>query len=144
MVEAKTAVETKVERPVPTPSIYVDTAPFWDGARNGKLVLQYCRDTGKFQHYPRPVSLYTGSRNLGWREVSGKGVIYACTVIRVMGPGLAGRLPLSLATIELDEEVRMLGNILGADPDGVAIGQRVEVTWDRLADEVPYPAFRLA
>jgi len=36
------------------------------------------------------VSIFTGSRNLEWREVSGKGTIYACTVIRVPGPGLEG------------------------------------------------------
>lgn len=136
--------EEKAGRPVPKPSVYVDTQPFWDGAKEGKLVLQYCKDTGRFQHYPRPVSIYTGSRNLGWREVSGKGTIYACTVIRVPGPGLDGRLPLSVATVELDEGVRILGNILDVDPGKVAIGQRVELAWDRLGDSINYPAFKLA
>jgi hypothetical protein len=122
--------DEKAGRPVPKPSVYVDTKPFWDGAKAGKLVLQYCKDTGQFQHYPRPVSIYTGSRNLEWREVSGKGTIYACTVIRVPGPGL-------------DEGVRILGNILNKDVDTVAIGQRVEVAWDRLSDDVQYPAFNV-
>ena len=135
--------DEKAGRPVPKPSVYVDTKPFWDGAKAGKLVLQFCKDTGKFQHYPRPVSIFTGSRNLEWREVSGKGTIYACTVIRVPGPGLEGRLPLSVATVELDEGVRILGNILDVDPDTVAIGQRVEVAWDRLSDDVQYPAFKV-
>jgi uncharacterized OB-fold protein len=40
--------------------------------------------------------------------------------------------------------VRILGNVLDADPDKVAIGQRVEVTWDHLGNDVPYPAFKLA
>jgi uncharacterized OB-fold protein len=136
--------EEKAGRSIPKPGVYVDTQAFWDGAKRGKLVLQYCTDTGKFQHYPRPVSIYTGSRNLEWREVSGKGMIYACTVVRVPGPGLDGRLPLSVATVELDEGVRILGNVIGTDPDKVAIGQRVEVAWDHLADDVNYPAFKLA
>jgi uncharacterized OB-fold protein len=89
------------------------------------------------------VSIFTGSRNLEWREVSGNGTIYACTVIRVPGPGLEGRLPLSVATVELDEGVRILGNILDVDPDKVAIGQRVAVAWDRLSDDVQYPAFKV-
>jgi uncharacterized protein len=135
--------EEKAGRPVPKPPVYVDTAPFWTAASEGKLMLQYCKDTGQFQHYPRPVSIFTGSRNLEWREVSGKGTIYACTVIRVPGPGLEGRLPLSVATVELDEGVRILGNILGSDPEKVAIGQRVELAWDRLDDEVTYPAFKI-
>jgi hypothetical protein len=136
-------VDEKMGRPVPKPSTYVDTAPFWEGAKNGKLVLQYCKDTGRFQHYPRPVSIFTGSRNLEWREVSGKGTIYACTVIRVPGPGLDGRLPLSVVTVELDENVRIIGNILNADPNSVAIGQRVEVAWDRLGGDVKYPGFNI-
>lgn len=130
-------------RPVPTPNVYVETTPFWEGAKQRKLMLQYCRDTGRFQHYPRPVSIYTGSRNLEWREVSGKGTIYACTVLRVPGPGLDGRLPLPVATVELDEGVRILGNVLGTEPDKVAIGQRVELAWDTIAEGVDYPAFRV-
>jgi uncharacterized OB-fold protein len=135
--------EAAVSRPIPKPSVYVDTQPFWDAAKQGKLVLQFCLDTKRFQHYPRPVSIFTGSRNLEWREVSGKGTIYACTVIRVPGPGLEGRLPLSVVTVELDEGVRIIGNVLNVDPDTVAIGQRVEVAWDRLADDVQYPAFNV-
>jgi uncharacterized OB-fold protein len=135
--------ESSTVRPAPKPSVYVDTAPFWEAAKQGKLVLQFCKDTNQFQHYPRPVSIFTGGRNLEWREVSGRGVVYACTVIRVPGPGLDGRLPLSVVTVELDEGVRMLGNIVNVEPDKVAIGQRVEVTWDRLSDDFQYPAFRV-
>jgi uncharacterized OB-fold protein len=133
-----------VSRPVPKPDVYVPTKPFWDGARAGKLMLQFCTDTQRFQHYPRPVSIYTGSRNLEWREVSGNGRIYACTIVRVPGPGLEGRLPLSVVTVELDEGVRIIANIVGSHPDEVAIGGRVVLAWDRLDDDTPYPAFRLA
>jgi uncharacterized OB-fold protein len=135
--------KTPASRPVPKPSIYVDTKPFWNGAKEGKLVLQICKDTGRFQHYPRPVSLFTGSRNLDWQAVSGKGEIYAFTVIRVPGPGLEGRLPLVVATVQLDEGVRILGNILNTSPEKVKIGQRVEVCWDHLSIDVSYPAFNI-
>lgn len=135
--------EAAATRPIPQPSVYVDTQPFWDGAKQGRLVLQFCLDTKQFQHYPRPVSIFTGSRNLEWREVTGKGTIYACTVIRVPGPGLEGRLPLSVVTVELDDGVRIIGNVLNVDPDTVKIGQRVEVAWDRLSDDVQYPAFNV-
>jgi uncharacterized OB-fold protein len=133
-----------VKRPVPKPDVYVPTKPFWDGARSGKLVLQFCKDTQRFQHYPRPVSMYTGSRNLEWREVSGKGRIYACTVVRVPGPGLEGRLPLSVATVDLEEGVRIIANILGSNSEVVTIGQRVVLAWDQIDGDTPYPAFRRA
>jgi uncharacterized protein len=130
-------------RPVPKPGVFVDTKPFWDGAKEHKLVLQYCKDTNRFQHYPRPVSIFTGSRNLEWREVSGKGTIYAYTVIRVPGPGIESRIPLPVATVELDEGVRILGNILGRVPEEISIGQKVELAWDPIAEGVDYPGFKV-
>src|SRR3954453_2111629 len=132
-----------VSRPVPKPDVYVPSKPFWDGARAGKLMLQFCKDTNRLQHYPRPVSIYTGGRNLEWREVLGKGEIYACTIVRVPGPGLEGRLPLSVATVELDEGVRIIANIIGSNPEEVTIGRKVVLAWDELDGGTPYPAFRL-
>ena len=58
-------------------------------------------------------------------------------------PGLDGRLPLVVAIVELAEGVRILGNILNVAPEEVAIGQRVEVAWDRLGGDVAYPAFNV-
>jgi uncharacterized OB-fold protein len=132
-----------VSRPIPKPDDYVPSKPFWDGASAGKLMLQFCKDTQRFQHYPRPVSIYTGSRNVEWREVSGNGQIYACTTVRVPGPGLDGRLPLSVATVELDEGVRIIANVIESNPDEVKIGRRVALLWDHLDDGIPYPAFKL-
>ena len=130
-------------RPVPRQSVYVDTQPFWDGIAEGKLMLQYCTEAGRFQHYPRPVSLYTGRRTLEWREVSGQGFIYACTVVRIPGPGVEGRIPLCVATVELDEGVRIIANVLHCSPSDVAVGKRVKLAVDQLAPGHPYPAFEL-
>jgi uncharacterized protein len=136
--------EERPARPAPKPDVFVPTGPFWEGARHGRLVLQFCKDTGRFQHYPRPVSLYTGSRNLEWREVSGRGTVYAATTIRVPGPGLDGRLPLAVVTVELEEGVRILGNIVESEGKELAIGAWVELAWDRFGDGTLYPAFRIA
>ena len=134
----------KPQRPIPKANRFVDTEEFWQATKKGDLLLQYCPESEQFQHYPRPVSIYTGARNLEWRKVAGSGTIYACTTVRVPGPGLEGRLPLSVVTVELDEGVRILGNILGTDPADVAIGQRVELAWDAIGEEVQYPAFKLS
>ena len=144
MTQARETPSNAVVRPVPRIASYVDTRPFWDGIAAGKLVLQYCTEARRFQHYPRPVSMYTGRRTLEWRETSGKGVIYACTVVRIPGPGLEGRLPLCVATVELDEGVRMIANIVNCTPEQMAIGKRVELAWDHLTPELRYPAFQLA
>jgi uncharacterized OB-fold protein len=125
---------------LPAVGTYVDSRPFWEGIAQRRLVLQYCRDAGRFQHYPRPVSIFTGRRNLEWREVSGLGTIYAVTVMRVPGLGYAGKPPYAVATVELDEGVRMIARILGCAADGVRVGMRVRVAWEPLGEGV-YPAF---
>lgn len=130
--------ETK-PRPVPKPNVYVDTQPFWDAAKAGRLVLQYCTETGKFQHYPRPVSIYTGKRKLEWREVSGKGKVYAHTISRIPTAGFDGPIP--VVTVELDEGVRILGNMRNCAPEEVKIGMRVKVCWEPMSDSIQYPAF---
>jgi uncharacterized OB-fold protein len=130
-------------RPVPKPNGFSFTEPFWQAAREKSLVLQYCPDSGKFQHVPRPVSVYSGRRRTEWREVSGHGCIYAVTTLRIGRPEVASRLPLLAATIELDEKVRIIGNIIDSEPGACRIGARVELAWDHLDDGMPYPAFRV-
>jgi uncharacterized protein len=134
---------TTTQRKAPPPNVFVHSEPFWRGAREGKLLLQFCPASGRFQHFPRPLSLYSGTRNLEWREVSGRGVVYAHTVLRTNGLGADDRLPLILATVELEEKVRILANILGAAPGDIHIGDRVQLVWDKLDEATPYPAFAL-
>jgi uncharacterized OB-fold protein len=64
--------------------------------------------------------------------------------MRIPGPGVEGRLPLSVATVELEEGVRIIANIIGSNPEEVTIGRRVVIEWDELDDNTPYPAFKLA
>jgi uncharacterized OB-fold protein len=63
--------------------------------------------------------------------------------VRVPGPGLEGRLPLSVATVELEEGVRIIANIIGSNPEEVKIGQRGVLACDDLDGGTPYPAFKL-
>lgn len=136
---------TVAQRPVPRIGSYVDTRAFWEGLADGKLMLQYCTEARRFQHYPKPVSGYTGRRTLEWREVSGRGTIYACTVVRIPGPGLEGRLPLCVATVELEEGVRIIANVLNCAPEELAIGKPVKLAMDQLSPGGQrYPAFELA
>jgi uncharacterized OB-fold protein len=125
-------------RPAPRPSSM--TKEFWDGASRGKLMLQYCRDAGKFQFYPRPVSIYTGKRNLEWREASGKGSVYTYTVTHRGPAPFRGIPPYIIATVELDEGVRMMSNLINCEAEDVRVGMRVRVAWTQ-AGEYRFPVF---
>jgi uncharacterized OB-fold protein len=130
--------ETKPTRPAPDPTNF--SQPFWDAAKEKKLVLQYCLDSGKYQFYPRPVSQVTGKRNLEWREVSGKGEVFSYTVTRRPPPVFKGAEPYVLGSIELDEGVRMMSPIVGCAPEDVKVGMRVRVAWEE-NEGFNYPVF---
>ncbi len=128
-------------RPQPVATNF--TTPFWEATRRKEFVLQYCPVAGKFQHFPRPVSLYTGRRTIEWRPVSGRGTIYAMTVTRRGPAAFRGREPYIVATIELDEGVRFMSNVVNCAPEEAEVGMRVRLAWDPLEDGLNYPVFEL-
>lgn len=123
------------------PNGYTDTTPFWDAARDGRLLVQFDRETDQPQWFPRSLSLSTGRRQLDWREVTGDGALYSWTVTRSAWPGHEHRVPYVCALVDLDEGVRVLADLVDADPDSLAVGQPVRLVWQELADGVRYPAF---
>jgi uncharacterized OB-fold protein len=77
--------------------------------------------------------------------VSGRGVVYTFTRShQPFHPAWAERTPYVVATVELDEGVRMVSDLPPEDTDRVQIGSRVEV-FDDLdgGDGVTLPRFRL-
>jgi uncharacterized OB-fold protein len=134
----------KTPRPLPKINRYTDTKPFWDAALDQRLLLQYCTDTGQAQWFPRSVSLQTGRRHLEWREASGNGTVYSFTITYRAWSGHEDRVPYVVALVELPEGVRILANLLHCEPEDVRIGLPVTVCWERLSDEINYPAFEPA
>ena len=56
-------------------------------------------------------------------------------------PELAGSVPYVVALIELDEGPRLVSNVVGVDPNLVAIDQRVQVQFDRVGPDTVLPRF---
>jgi uncharacterized OB-fold protein len=109
------------------PLVDIDNKPFYDGCARGELWLQRCADTGRFQFYPRPCSIFTGGA-VGWVRASGLGVIHTFTIIRrnYPEPCFEALVPYVVAIIDLDEGVRMMSNVTGCALEDVRIGMRVE------------------
>ena len=43
--------------------------------------------------------------------------------------------------IELDEGVRIIGNMVNVQPEDIEIGIRVKVAWEKINDDITYFAF---
>lgn len=134
-------------RPLPTPSEL--TAGFWQAAAERRLVVQRCDGCGQLRHYPQPMCPNCHSTDWQWSEMSGRGTVYTFTVAhQAFHPAWARSVPYVVATVELDEGVRMVTDLPTEDVDDVAIGRAVEVFFDDMltADGQPFtlPRFRLA
>lgn len=129
----------------PQPFEDEDNRPFLEGWRCGKLFLQQNRQGGPLFFYPRPICPYSGSRDLVWKEVSGKGrIISYSLVMRPNDPSFNDEVPIVLAEIELEEGASLLGRIVHVDPVRVQSGVSVELLPPSQAARYPLPAFRLA
>jgi hypothetical protein len=127
----------------PVPVIDADSAPYWEGAKQNKLMVQKDRKSGKCFLYSRRLAPGVDDSQVEWVEAGGKGRIYSFTVAHApAGPAFKDDVPYVIASIELDEGARVLANIVTDQPDSLAIGQRVEVLFDRVSDELTIPKFR--
>lgn len=113
-----------------------ETAPFWRGAADGRLLIKRCDDCSAHHWYPRVHCPHCGAGKTEWVEASGKGTIYSFTVMRRGG----GQVP---CYVTLDESVSIFTNIVDCDPDEIAIGQRVRVQFRKEKDGVMAPVFAL-
>jgi len=112
-------------------------APYWEAAREGRLLLKRCRDCGRTHYYPRPICPFCMSDATDWVEACGAGTIYSWSVQRRATP------PYAIAFVTLTEGPTILTAIVDCDLDAIAIGQRVELTFEE-RDEQPVPVFRPA
>jgi uncharacterized OB-fold protein len=119
---------TDTTRPIQAPDTSPETEAFWQGAKDGKLLVRTCNACGDAHHYPRTICPFCGSADTAYVEAAGKGTIYSYSVTR------RAPIPYAIAYVTLDEGPTMMTNIVDCDLDAIKIGQRVEVTFAACED----------
>jgi uncharacterized protein len=117
---------------------------FWEGAARGELLVQQCEDCQCFQYPPTVVCEQCQSRDLRPSRVSGRGTLYALTVMhQAFLPVFSEDLPFTIALVDLDDApgARMLTNIVDAIPADLAAGDPLEVVFEPRGDYA-LPQFR--
>ena len=134
------------QRPLPQP-ITPEAKPYWDGARDGKLMIPKCRACGKPHFYPRVACPQCGSRDLEWVQASGRGRLFSFEIAhQILNKAFKVKPPVILAMVELEEGPRLLTNLVNATPDPKALrcDMPVEVVFEKLSDEISLPMFQPA
>lgn len=125
--------------PVPIPSGANEA--FWEATLEGELLYQRCEECGTAQLYPRAVCTGCGATDPPFEASDGVGTVYSYTVCHVPGePGFGDRTPYVVAAVTLEEGPRLLA-LLECDPETVAVGTPLEVTFWQVSEEAAIPVF---
>lgn len=109
------------------PSVSRDTAFFWEGVKAHELRIQRLQD-GSLQHPPVPALWQDKTEPIDYVVASAKGTVFSFVVHHA--PKVPGRtLPFVIALVELEEGVRLLGELRNVDPAEVKIGFPVRATY---------------
>lgn len=121
-----------------------DTARYWEGAREGKLLLQRCRACSTVQFPPRHQCATCWSDEIDWIASSGRGTVESFSIVRrAPVPAYRDRTPYVVAAVLVEEGPRLVTHIIGDGALDVQIGDSVRVDFaDDGAGNV-LPQFRL-
>jgi uncharacterized protein len=123
------------------PASSKDTRFFWDGVNAHELRIQR-RPDGSLQHPPVPAVWQDREAPIDYVVASGRGSVFSFVVHHA--PKVPGRsLPFVIALVELEEGVRMLGELRGVDHADVRIGMPVRATYLDFPDSDISPAWTL-
>jgi uncharacterized protein len=120
------------------PTIDAASAPYWEAARQGQLLIAECAACGRVHHYPRPFCPHCWSEDVHPVQASGAATLYTYSTVYVndLAP-FKERLPYVAAIVELDEGPRLMTTIEGADPDDLRVGMPVAAVFRPVDDADP-------
>lgn len=132
-----------MENTLPKPISNADSQPYWQGAREGKLLIRKCSACGQLHFMPRHLCPHCWSDDLEWVEASGKGSIHSYTIIRrASDPRFAHLVPYVVALVDLEEGPRMMANVLGENALETQIGDAVSLVFEDRGDGDQLPQFK--
>jgi uncharacterized OB-fold protein len=128
MAEAAKPQARKIAAPQGNP----ETKPFWDAARDGKLMVGRCTSCHRAHYYPRSICPFCFTEGTTLEPASGKATIYTLSITYRGTPE-----PYAIGYVELEEGPRILTNFTGAALESFQIGDAVKVVWTPTEDGAP-------
>lgn len=129
-------------RGLPTPIPDDDSAPFWSGCANQKLLIQCCSECRTHRWPPGPGCPACGSTQSEWVAASGTGTVFSWVVVRVPLVGaLQDQVPYAVGLIALDEDIRIVSTITGCKPEEIKPDIPVRVDFTATGEDTPIFTF---
>ncbi|MCM3922231.1 Zn-ribbon domain-containing OB-fold protein [Frankia sp. AiPs1] len=119
------------------------TEPFWQAAKENRLVAPRCADCGTFRLPPSPFCPTCQSQNVDWVTLSGRATVFSFSIVN----GVPGQPELTLAAVVVDlpdaPGARLVSNVVDTDPAAVRIGTPLTVDFVEIAEGWKLPVFRI-
>jgi uncharacterized protein len=127
----------------PLPKIDALNRPFWEAAREGRLVVQVCSRCNDVHMPPTPVCPSCLSDKQEWRSASGRGTLESWIAFhRAYWDGFRDELPYNVCLVRLEEGPLLVSNLIGS-VDRAKLGLTVQAVFRRVTDEVTLPIFEM-
>jgi uncharacterized OB-fold protein len=122
-------------KPLPDPQ-HPATAPFWEGTRESRLLVQKCANCGYLRWPPGPACPECLSPEAAWTPVRPSGTLVTyCVYRRAFSPAFAGDVPYAVGYVELDDGPRMYAAMVG-ELAALQCGRPVHAVFDPVTQEV--------
>ena len=123
----------------------LENAPYWDGLRERRLVLQRCAACAHARYPVAPVCPRCGAAEHAWEALSGAGSVHSWVRYRrAYLPEFEPLLPYDVLCVSLDRGPRVFGRLVdsgGGEPPG--IGMAVQALVERFGGGDCVLAFRV-
>src|SRR5207253_6202283 len=98
-----------MELSLPQPVANADSLPYWNAAREQRLLIRKCGACSALHFMPRHLCPVCWSDQLEWVQAKGTGSVHSYTIIRRAPVAtFSARTPYVVALIDLDEGPRMI------------------------------------
>ena len=130
-------------RPLPVPD--EASQPWFDAAREGRLLLQRCNTCGAYRYPLWPRCNACWETTWSWTDASGRGTLFSWGRIhRVYDPSMQDEVPYLIAIVELAEGPRLQTRLVGTEPPAPPLrcDMNLELAFETFGGDVPVPVFR--
>ncbi len=114
---------------------------FWTSGADGVLRFLRCDGCRRYVHPPAPLCPYCLQGKLAPEAVSGRGELHSFTVNHQPWVPGDGPYVVGLVTIEEQDDVRLMTNLVDCEEPELEVGMAVEVVFEQCED-VWLPLFR--
>ena len=124
------------------PVVSEEDAVFWRGGADGHLHFPQCTRCNYIVHPPGPVCPECHHRELNAIVVSGMGTIETYTInYQAWLPDMEVPFVIAIVTLDEQEDLRLMTNIVSIPPAAVTIGMKVKVVFEACEDGIYLPLF---